>query len=58
MVTSKLHHKPQVYVVVICKWVIELSLQVINDSDYTHTARSTGNENVYVAMGYVIFDKH
>ena len=48
MVTLKLHHKPQVYIVVICNQVIELSLQVINDSDYTHTARITGNKNVYV----------
>ena len=48
--TSKLHHKPQVYIIVICNWILELSLQVINDSDYTHTALSTGNENVCVSM--------
>ena len=44
-------HKPQVYIVVICNWIIELALQVINASDYTHTASSTGNENVYVVNG-------
>ena len=41
----------QIFIVVICNWIIELSLQVNNDSDYTHTARSTGNENVYVING-------
>ena len=46
-----LHHTPQIYIVVICNWIIELSLQVINDSDYTHTASSTDNENVDVVNG-------
>ena len=31
-----LHHMPQVYIVVICHWVIELSLHVYNASDYMH----------------------
>ena len=46
-----IHHTPQIYIVVICNWIIELPLQVINDSDYTHTARSTINENGYVVNG-------
>ena len=45
-----LHHKPPAYIVVICNWVIELSLQVINGSDYTHTGRSTLENNLNVLM--------
>ena len=35
-----LHHMPQIYIVLICHRVIELSLQVINASNYSHTQDS------------------